>query len=324
MARRRRNPQTADWDSPWKEVLDRFFQLFLAFFFPEAHAAIDWARGYEMLDKELQRIVPAAEQGRKIVDKLVKVWLTNGEESWLLIPIEVQTWKEEDFPRRMFVYNYSTFDRYNREVVSLAVLADDDPDWRPGRFGYGRWRSRTGIEFPLVKLLDYAPHVQALEADPNPFATVVLAHLKALETRQDPADRRAWKVRLVKGLYKRGLSAEDARQLFRFIDWVMALPPALEALFRDEIDQYEKEKRVPYITSIERLAMEETYLKGIAVALEIKFGAAGQELMPEIRELQDHVVLEAVLEAIPKVSSPEQLRRVWARKRRPKKGRTKE
>jgi len=98
--------------------------------------------------------------------------------------------------------------------------------------------------------------VQVLEANPNPFATVVLAHLKSQETRQDPADRRAWKVRLVKGLYERGLGAEDARQLFRFIDWVMALPPALEALFRDEMDHYEKEKHVPYITSIERLAME--------------------------------------------------------------------
>jgi hypothetical protein len=68
---------------------------------------------------------------------------------------------------------------------------------------------------------------------------------------------------------------------------------------------------MPYITSIERLAMQETLRKCIAAALKIEFGAAGQELMPEIRELQDHVVLEAVLKAIPKVSSPEQLRRVW-------------
>src|SRR5206468_13029574 len=106
--------------------------------------------------------------------------------------------------------------------------------------------------------------------------------------------------------------------------WVRWQTQAIEALDLYEMSHYEKEKRVPYITSIERLAMEETYLKGIAVAWEIKFGEAGQELMPEIRELQDHVVLEAVLEAIPKVSTPEQLRRVWSRKRRPKKGRPKD
>ena len=128
----------------------------MAFFFPQAHAEIDWARGYEMLDKELQPIVRRSKQGRRYVDKLVKVWLKSGEEKWLLIHVEVQAWKEDDFPRRMYVYNHRIFDRYDREVISLAILADDDPDWRPSRYEYGRWGFRTGTEFPIVKLLDYA------------------------------------------------------------------------------------------------------------------------------------------------------------------------
>ena len=32
----------ADYDSPWKEALDRYFEACLALFFPEAHADIDW------------------------------------------------------------------------------------------------------------------------------------------------------------------------------------------------------------------------------------------------------------------------------------------
>ena len=43
----------SDFDSPWKEVLDRYFPAFLDFFFPNIHADIDWSRDYEMLDKEL-------------------------------------------------------------------------------------------------------------------------------------------------------------------------------------------------------------------------------------------------------------------------------
>ena len=35
----------------------------MAFFFPQAHADIDWTRGYEMLDKELQPIVRQSKQG---------------------------------------------------------------------------------------------------------------------------------------------------------------------------------------------------------------------------------------------------------------------
>lgn len=100
-----------DYDSPWKEVLDKYFEAFMAFFFAEAHADIDWGRGYEMLDKELQRIVRQSKHGRRVVDKLVKVWLKNGKETWLLIHIEIQVWRERGFPRRMHVYNYRIFDQ---------------------------------------------------------------------------------------------------------------------------------------------------------------------------------------------------------------------
>ncbi len=65
----------SDYDSPWKEALDVYFQPFLAFFFPQVHADIDWGRGYELLDKELQAIVRKAIVGRRTVDKLIKVWL---------------------------------------------------------------------------------------------------------------------------------------------------------------------------------------------------------------------------------------------------------
>jgi len=68
----------ADYDSPWKEALDLFFEAFSQLFFPEAHADIDWGRPYESLDKELQQIAPEAEIGRRYVDKLVKVWQERG------------------------------------------------------------------------------------------------------------------------------------------------------------------------------------------------------------------------------------------------------
>jgi hypothetical protein len=138
-----------DYDGPWKEALDRYFQACMAFFFPQAHTDIDWTRGYEMLDKELQKIVPAAERGRRVVDKLVKVWLQSGEQGWILIHLELQTWREGGFPKRMHVYNYRIFDRYDLEVISLAILADDDPDWRPSSYEYGRWGFRTRPSSPL-------------------------------------------------------------------------------------------------------------------------------------------------------------------------------
>lgn len=96
---------STDYDSPWKEALDVYFEWFLALLFPDVHRQIDWSRGYEALDKEFQQIVREGELGRRYVDKLVKVWTVEGVECWVLIHVEVQTARDADFPERMYVYN---------------------------------------------------------------------------------------------------------------------------------------------------------------------------------------------------------------------------
>jgi hypothetical protein len=218
----------------------------------------------------------------------------------------------------MHVYNHRIFDHYDREVISLAILADDDPAWRPGRYEYARWGFRTSTEFPIVKLLDYAPKCQELEADPNPFAVVVLAHLKALETRRSPAERRAWKVRLVKGLYERGMDPEDVRRLLWFIDWVLELPEPLERRFREEIEAFQREEPMRFVDVFERMAIVRALLEGIESLLRVRFGAEGLELMPELREIHDPALLRKILHRAETAASPDALRRVWTRKRRPK------
>ena len=217
-----------EFDSPWKEALEHLLELFLAFCFPEIHAAIDWSRKYESLDTELQQIMHDAEIGRRLADKLFKVWLKDGGESFILIHLEAQNQRDALLPERMYVYNYRIFDKHRKPVVSLAILGDDDPRWRPSQFTTGLFGCQAGLNYLVVKLLDYAGRIEELEADPNPFAAVVLAHLKVLETRDDPASRRTWKSRLIKSLYSRGLTGEQIRLLFRVLDWMMTLPSELE------------------------------------------------------------------------------------------------
>ena len=148
-------------------------------------------------------------------------------EQWVLIHVEVQMSDDDQFPWRTYVYNYRLFDKYNKEVASFAVLGDDNPRWRPQRFGYRRWGVEVGFRFPIVKLLDYAERRAELEESPNPFATVVLAHLDTQETHQDQGERKDRKFRLIKRLMERGWSETQIRQLFRLIDWMMELPEAV-------------------------------------------------------------------------------------------------
>jgi hypothetical protein len=106
-------------------------------------------------------------------------------------------------------------------------------------------------------VLDYAAQYEELESNPNPFAVVVQAQLKALETRRAPGERYTWKIRLVKGLYQRGMNAEDVRRLVNFIDWVMDLPEPLQQSFKGEIEAFRREKQMPFMNVFERDAMQQ-------------------------------------------------------------------
>jgi hypothetical protein len=298
----------ADFDSPWKEALDLYFQAFLAFFFPRIHDDIDWARGFESLDKELQQIAPASAHGRRYVDKLVKVWRRNGRTAWVLIHVEVQTQRQRGFARRMYVYNCRIGDHYNRTVVTLAVLADDDPSWRPTTYLEEMWDWSVAMKFPAVKLLDYANRTADLEADSNPFAKIVLAHLKALETRRDPEARQAWKFRLVRGLYEQGFPPTDVRRLFRLIDWLMELPPALDERFWKEVQEYQEERIVPFVTTPERLAIKKLMLEMLDDSLRAKFGDEGAKLLPEIKALEDADKYRALNIVIAKATTLDEVR----------------
>lgn len=252
-----------DYDSPWKEALDYYFRPFMQLCFPALDSQIDWSIAPKMLDKELMQIAPQSELGRRTVDKLVEVKLLSGDFGWLLIHLEIQNQRDAEFTHRMFVYYYRIRDKYNRESVSLAVLGDEEPNWRPDHYHEAAFGCQLEFKFPVVKLLDFADDLDFLERSTNPFALVVLAHLKTLQTAADPLDRCRWKLRLLRPLYERGLTADEVRKLFRLLDWMMQLPRDIELEFCQQLEQFEQENRMPYITSIERLAIEKGQEKGL-------------------------------------------------------------
>lgn len=259
--------QPDQYDSPWKEAVEHYFAEFMAFYFPKTHTQIDWARGYTFLEQELQAIVRDAELGKRYVDKLVQVHRLSGQEDWIYIHLEVQGTAQAEFAKRMFVYNYRIFDRYDRPVASMAVLADDGADWKPQQWGYEVFDCHMGIQFPAIKLTDYAAQEQALTNDPNPFALVTLAHLQTRATRKDPQARFDAKWKLVKLLYGRGWDKQRIIDLLFVIDWMMALPDTLKKQLWQNIQQLEQEKRMAYVSSFEQIGMEIGMEKGMEIGM---------------------------------------------------------
>lgn len=289
--------QQIDFDSPWKDALETYLEDFFALFFPEIHAAIDWARRPIFLDKELQQVVRDAEVGRRLADKLVQVWRRDGRNEWVLVHVEVQSQEERDFARRMFVYHYRLYDRYAREVASLAVLGDEGAEWRPTEYVTTLWGTALRFTYPIVKLRDYRARRAELEASDNPFATVVLAHLAAQDTRGDAARRRHVKTALTRRLYERGYSRERVLSLFRFIDWLLELPVEQETEFWREIQAYEEERAMPYITSVERIGVENGKREALRRIVQVRFQTVPEALERRIGEA-DRETLDQMLDRV--------------------------
>ncbi|MEE4354897.1 MAG: hypothetical protein V2I97_00405, partial [Desulfococcaceae bacterium] len=237
------------FDSPWKEILGAYFREFMLFFFPDIENEIDWEKGYTPLDKELRQITRESDTGHRIADRLMRVWKKNGDETWVMAHTEIQGKKEDEFPHRVFVYNYRSQDLYGKPVVSLAVLTDGNPNWRVSEYGQELWGCRTVFSFPSVKLLDYKKDWAYLEASDNPFAVAVMAHLKTLETRKDKQSRLQYKLALSRNLYRHGWTRDDIIRLYRFIDWIMVLPGDMENIYHEKLMDYEREVNMQYITT---------------------------------------------------------------------------
>ncbi|MCC5665455.1 hypothetical protein LC653_16390 [Nostoc sp. CHAB 5784] len=91
----------------------------------------------------------------------------------------------------------------------------------------------------------------------------------------------------------------------------MRLPEELENSFWQEVTQYEEEKKMPYITSVEKRGIREGLLQGIEIALELKFGSEGLTILPEIVQIQNVEILRAILTSIKTVNTLEELRQIY-------------
>jgi Domain of unknown function (DUF4351) len=257
-----------DADSPWKDILRAYFPQAMQFFFPKTANLIDWSKSHEFLDKEFQKISQDAELGRRYADQLVKVWLKTGKPLWLLVHLEIQSQTETGFKERMFTYCLRIFDQFHQLPTSLAILCDESKTWRPQSYGIDYPDSSIHFRFGIVKLIDFRNRWEELEQDPNPFAVVVMAHLKTMETKPNPEQRKVWKLSLIRGLYERGLDRQDIINLYRFIDWLMLLPKNLEKTFWNELKTFEEERKVMYVTTGERIGFEEGLQQGMQQGMQ--------------------------------------------------------
>lgn len=257
----------SDYDGAWKAALEKYFKEFLELLFPVIYNEVDWSKGYEFLDGELEKITIDAKTGRRYTDKLVKVYYLDGKEEWLLIHVEIQSSPELKgvFARRMFTYWSRLTDRYQVDVVSLAVLADTNSSYRPSSFYFNRSGTEIVFTYPMVKLIDFESEDSwtSLESNNNIFALLVMAQIKAKRLKGNNESLFEFRLGLTRSLYIRGYNREQVVELFHFIGWMIHLPEMLEYRLIEAVKRVEEEFKMPYINTVEQYGRKQGIEQGI-------------------------------------------------------------
>jgi predicted transposase YdaD len=301
-----------DFDSPWKEALEKFLRPFLALCFPEVEALIDWSREVVFLDTELQALQHDAEAGRQYVDKLIRTFQCDGSEAWILVHVEIQTQPDALLAERMFRYQERLDLRHRRPVISLAVLADEDPRYRPRLYQRRLGGCWLEFGFPTCKLLDFSE--EQLNRPGDPIAWVIRAHLIALRSKRNTAFRYLRKLELLRHLAEDTIDRETLYQLLRLTDWFLPLSELEEITLRQELLEQTPEKNMPFVTTLERLARQEGRQEGLREGCEAmreairdvvlaRFGQVPEEVESQLEQCHQAATLRLWLRRI--VATPE-------------------
>lgn len=250
------------YDGPWKAGMDGFLPDMMALLFRAAWAEIDWSRPYTALNVELPGLSGEDPTGRS-ADALYQVYRLGGGEQWLVFHIEVQSTPDHDLAERMFEYLIRAWQKLGVPVFGFVVLGDLQASFRPGPFSWQLGDGKLVYQFETVKLIDFRDRIAELEASPNPFALVVLAHLFTKETKNDQERRRAFKLRLTLLLARRNYTREQIGRIFEVLDWMMRLEPEQAIIYKQEVAALREDNEMSaYVNTFQMVAKWEGIREG--------------------------------------------------------------
>lgn len=215
-----------DQDGLWKKVIGDLFEDFLLYFAPDLHAHVDFSKKAEFFQQELFQQIIKDKKGRKIADQLVKVHLKDGEEKWVLVHVEVQSDNEPDFAKRMFQYFYRIFDKYDKEIVALAIMTSPHKSGYPTEFLYTYFGTKLNYAYNVYKTVDHS--CKELEQSDKLFSKIILAIKYMHDSREDADKRYAFKMKLMREVLKINRDYHEVLEIILyFIDYLLRLPEEL-------------------------------------------------------------------------------------------------
>ncbi|MFS0644413.1 Rpn family recombination-promoting nuclease/putative transposase [Siminovitchia sp. 179-K 8D1 HS] len=245
-----REYMNVDYDGLWKKLIYELFEEFLLFFAAHLYEEVDFLKKPEFLQQELFREIIQEKKGKQVADQVVKVFLKNGGEKWIFIHIEIQGDPDPDFSKRMFRYYYRIFDKYDRDVIAIALLTDASNYFRPNMYQRSSFGTTLTYQYNIYKFQDQDE--EQLLRSKNPFGLAVLAGKYANEAKRDTEKRYRFKREIIQSVLQHKNYPPEERRLYvsaliYFIDYLLQIPEELTKKLRREIIISEEAKEMLYL-----------------------------------------------------------------------------
>ena len=278
-------------DLLWKSSIEEFFPHFLTYFFEDYLPLIDLEKGFEFLDKELQKIAYKSKDTRRFSDKLVKVFLKDGKEVGVLIHIEVQGYVEENFAERMYINQYRIFDRYKLPTAAIAIFTDDSPKFHPKKYSSNIFHTSIEYSFATYKLRDQK--LANFHVGTNPFSIIMeTAWWNLSMNKLTDKELFGKKISLFSRMYQLGYPLKQTNELLDFIKFYSKFESkALYKAFDNEIVKITKDKKI--------MSIREAVIEGFKIEAREEGREEGREEAIEIfKQLQEGKKIEAIAQKL--------------------------
>ena len=236
-----------NFDGHWKEMIQEFIQEFIEYFLPELYPNVDFNYAPEFLDTELQNILESIGTNKRVLDKLVKVRLKNGQYKWLLIHIEVQSYFEKLFAERMFLMYAMIFAKFRQKILGIAIYTNKKIPKQFDKYEDKGFGSEAFYKFVAYKVIEQNEE-DLLKSD-NIFALFVLANLYVSKTSKQDPKRLAMKEKLFELAMERNIDLDKISRLLIFVDGIMQLSKDLQEEYKSFVSQQLKFNETMVATS---------------------------------------------------------------------------
>lgn len=290
-----------DHDGLFKKLLTTFFAEFIELFFPEIHSLIDYS-SLKFLSQEL--ITDVTEGEKHYIDILAEVEI-KGENGYVLIHIEPQSYRQKNFNRRMFKYFCRLHEKHNKKILPIALfshnrLANEDDSYE--------------ISFPFLKVIRFEYlkiqlkqiSWQTYIKNNNPVAAALLSKMN-----YQPKEKVQVKYQFLRMLIRLCLDPARSTLLTGFFENYCVLTEKEEQELQQKVVQELTPKEVLAVMEITTSWHEKGRLEGISKILikqsQKRFGTLPPDILGKIKELSVEQ-LDTLAERILEVASLDELR----------------